>query len=102
MTNGWIDIGNSDVILAMGGNPAENHPCGFKWVMEAKKNRGARLVCVDPRFNRTAAVSDCFVQIRAGTDIAFLGGLINHTLSHGLYHEEYVRQIGRASCRERV
>ena len=91
MTNGWIDIGNSDVILAMGGNPAENHPCGFKWVMEAKKNRGARLVCVDPRFNRTAAVSDCFVQIRAGTDIAFLGGLINHTLSHGLYHEEYVR-----------
>lgn len=91
MTNGWIDIGNSDVILAMGGNPAENHPCGFKWVMEARKNRGAKLVCVDPRFNRTAAVSDCFVQIRAGTDIAFLGGLINHTLSHGLYHEEYVR-----------
>lgn len=91
MTNGWIDIGNSDVILAMGGNPAENHPCGFKWVMEARKNRGARLVCVDPRFNRTAAVSDCFVQIRAGTDIAFLGGLINYTLSHSLYHEEYVR-----------
>lgn len=91
MTNGWIDIGNSDVILAMGGNPAENHPCGFKWVMEARKNRGARLVCVDPRFNRTAAVSDCFVQIRAGTDIAFLGGLINYTLSHSLYHGEYVR-----------
>jgi formate dehydrogenase major subunit len=91
MTNGWIDVKNSDVILAMGGNPAENHPCGFKWVMEAKKNRTARLVCIDPRFNRTAAVSDCFVQIRAGTDIAFLGGLINYTLSNGLYHEEYVR-----------
>ncbi len=91
MTNGWIDIRNADVILAMGGNPAENHPCGFKWVMEAKKNRGAKLVCVDPRFNRTAAVSDCFAQIRAGTDIAFLGGLINYTLSHGLYHEEYIR-----------
>ncbi len=91
MTNGWIDIGNSDVILAMGGNPAENHPCGFKWVMEAKKNRGAKLVCVDPRFNRTAAVADYFVQIRAGTDIAFLGGLINYALSNNLYHEEYVR-----------
>lgn len=91
MTNGWTDIGNSDVILAMGGNPAENHPCGFKWVMHAKKNRGAKLVCVDPRFNRTAAVSDCFAQIRAGSDIAFLGGLINYTLSHDLYHKEYVR-----------
>ncbi len=91
MTNGWVDIRNSDVILAMGGNPAENHPCGFKWVIDAKKNRGAKLVCVDPRFNRTAAVSDCYVQIRAGSDLAFLGGLINYTLSKGLYHEEYVR-----------
>ncbi len=91
MTNGWVDIGNADVILAMGGNPAENHPCGFKWVIEAKKHRGAKLVSVDPRFNRTAAVSDHFVQIRAGTDIAFLGGLINYALTNGRYHEEYLR-----------
>lgn len=97
MTNGWTDIGNADVVLAMGGNPAENHPCGFKWVIEAKKKRGAKLVCIDPRFNRTAAVADHFVQIRAGTDIAFLGGLINYILANGLYHEEYVRLFTNAT-----
>ena len=91
MTNGWNDIANADVILAMGGNPAENHPVGFRWVMEAKRNRNAKLVAVDPRFQRTAAVADCFVQIRAGTDIAFLGGLIHYSLSHGRYHADYVR-----------
>lgn len=96
MTNGWTDIGNADVILTMGGNPAENHPCGFKWVMEARRRRGAKLVCVDPRFNRTAAVADHFVQIRVGTDIAFLGGLINYTLTNGLYHEEYLKLFTNA------
>ncbi len=58
MTNGWTDIRNADVVLAMGGNPAENHPVGFRFVMEARRNRNAKLVCVDPRFNRTAAVAD--------------------------------------------
>ncbi len=91
MTNGWTDIKNADVVLAMGGNPAENHPCGFKWVIEAKKKRGAKLVCVDPRYNRTAAVSDHFVQIRSGTDIAFLGGLIRHAVESRRFHEDYVR-----------
>jgi formate dehydrogenase major subunit len=91
MTNGWTDIANADVILAMGGNPAENHPCGFKFVMEAKRKRNARLVAVDIRFQRTAAVADHFVQIRAGTDIAFLGGLINYALTNNRYHEEYLR-----------
>ena len=65
MTNGWTDIRNTDVVLAMGGNPAENHPCGFKWVIEAKKKRRAKLVSVDPRFNRTSAVSDVYVPLRA-------------------------------------
>ena len=55
MTNGWVDIRNADAILAMGGNPAENHPVGFNWFMEAKKGRNAKLVVVDPRFTRTAA-----------------------------------------------
>ena len=96
MTNGWTDIRNADVILAMGGNPAENHPVGFRFVMEAKRNRNAKLVTVDPRFNRTAAVADRFVQIRAGTDIAFLGGLINHALTHYRYHDEYVRLFTNA------
>jgi formate dehydrogenase major subunit len=91
MTNGWTDIRNADVVLAMGGNPAENHPCGFKWVIEAKKRRGAKLVCVDPRFNRTAAVSDHFVQIRSGSDIAFLGGLIHHAIENKRFHEDYVK-----------
>jgi formate dehydrogenase major subunit len=91
MTNGWTDIANADVVLAMGGNPAENHPVGFRFVMEAKRKRGAKLVAVDVRFQRTAAVADHFVQIRAGTDIAFLSGLINYALQNGRIHEEYVR-----------
>jgi formate dehydrogenase major subunit len=91
MTNGWTDIQNADLILAMGGNPAENHPCGFKWVMEARRKRRAKLVCVDPRFNRTAAVADVYVPLRAGTDIAFLGGLIRHAVETKRFHEDYVR-----------
>ncbi len=97
MTNGWTDIENADVILAMGGNPAENHPVGFRFVMEAKRNRRAKLVSVDPRYNRTSAVSDAFVAIRAGTDIAFLGGLIHYALSKERYHREYVRLFTNAS-----
>jgi formate dehydrogenase major subunit len=91
MTNGWVDIKNADVILAMGGNPAENHPCGFKWFMEAKRNRGARLVAVDPRFTRTAAVADLYSPIRAGTDIAYLLGIIRYAIETKRFHEEYVR-----------
>src|SRR5467141_1858090 len=90
MTNGWTDIQNADVILAMGGNPAENHPVGFRFVMEAKRVRKAKLVTIDPRFNRTAAVSDIYVPIRAGTDIAFLGGLINYILDNDRYFKDYV------------
>jgi formate dehydrogenase major subunit len=96
MTNGWTDIRNADVVLAMGGNPAENHPVGFRFVMEARRNRNAKLVSVDPRFNRTAAVADRYVHIRAGTDIAFLGGLINYALTNKRYHDEYVRLFTNA------
>src|SRR5881296_1639304 len=97
MTNGWTDVANSDVILIMGGNPAENHPVGFRFAIEARRTRKARLVTVDPRFNRTAAVSDCYVAIRAGTDIAFLGGLIHYALTRGLYQREYVALHTNAS-----
>ena len=62
----------------MGGNPAENHPCGFKWAIEAKRQRNAKMIVVDPRFTRTAATADLFLQIRAGADIAFLGGVIHY------------------------
>ena len=91
MTNGWVDIKNADVILAMGANPAENHPCGFKWTIEAKKTRGAKLVVVDPRFTRTASVADLYAQLRPGTDIVFLNALIRHALNTGRFHEDYVK-----------
>jgi len=90
MTNGWVDIKNADMMLVMGGNPAENHPCGFKWAIEAKRTRNAKLIVVDPRFTRTAAVSDLFVQIRAGADIAFLGGMIRYALESNRIAKEYL------------
>jgi len=90
MTNGWIDIKNTDMMLIMGGNPAENHPCGFKWAIEAKKTRNAKLIVVDPRFTRTAATSDLFLQIRAGADIAFLGGMINYAIQNNRIARDYL------------
>ena len=80
MTNGWTDIKNTDLVFVMGGNPAENHPCGFKWAIEAKKVRNAKIVVVDPRYTRTAAVADIFAQIRSGTDIAFLSGIMRYAI----------------------
>src|SRR5271167_2739935 len=90
MTNGWIDIKNTDMMLIMGGNPAECHPCGFKWAMEAKRNRNAKLISVDPRFTRTSATADLFLQIRAGSDIAFLGGLIRYAIENNRIAKEYL------------
>jgi formate dehydrogenase-N alpha subunit len=90
MTNGWIDIKNTDMMLIMGGNPAENHPCGFKWPIEAKKTRNAKMIVVDPRFTRTAAVADLFMQIRAGADIAFLGGVINYAIQNNRIAKDYL------------
>jgi formate dehydrogenase major subunit len=90
MTNGWIDIKNTDMMLIMGGNPAENHPCGFKWAIEAKRTRNAKMIVVDPRFTRTASTSDLFLQIRAGSDIAFLGGLINYVIQNNRIAKDYL------------
>src|ERR1700730_9367288 len=97
MTNGWVDIKNADMILAMGGNPAENHPVGFKWFLEAKKTRGAKLVAVDPRFTRTAAVADLYAPLRPGTDIAFLLGIIRYVIERKRFHDEYVKLHTNAS-----
>src|SRR3982750_1069805 len=80
---------NSDVITIMGSNMAENHPVGFQWVMEARQ-RGATIVHVDPRFTRTSAMADVHVPIRAGTDIAFLGGIVNYIIQNERYFTEYV------------
>src|SRR5712692_939479 len=90
MTNGWVDIKNTDMMLIMGGNPAENHPCGFKWAIEAKRNRNAKMIVVDPRFTRTAATADLFLQIRAGSDIAFLGGLIRYAIENNRIAKDYL------------
>ncbi len=97
MTNGWVDIKNADVVLCMGGNPAENHPCGFKWAIEAKKTRGAKLIAVDPRFTRTAAVADLYAPVRAGSDIAFLLGVIRYAIETKRFHEDYVKLHTNAS-----
>jgi formate dehydrogenase major subunit len=90
MTNNWVDIKNANVIVVMGGNAAEAHPVGFKWVVEAKARNKATLIVVDPRFNRTAAVADHYLPIRAGSDIAFLGGVINYLLAHDKIQHQYV------------
>ena len=91
MTNHWVDIKNADVILVMGGNAAEAHPCGFKWVTEAKAHNKAKLVVVDPRFTRTASVADYYVATRTGTDIVFLGAIANYLLTNDKIQHEYVK-----------
>ena len=91
MTNHWVDIKNADVILVMGGNAAEAHPCGFKWVTEAKAHNKAKLVVVDPRFTRTASVADYHVSTRTGTDIVFLGAIVNYLLTNNKIQHEYVQ-----------
>jgi formate dehydrogenase major subunit len=96
MTNTWQDIKNANVVVVMGGNAAEAHPCGFKWVVEAKIENNAKLVVVDPRFTRTASVADFYVPIRPGTDIAFLNGLIRYLLGEDKIQHGYVRAYTNA------
>src|SRR4051794_33965785 len=79
----------------MGSNMAENHPVGFQWVMEARE-RGAHVIHVDPRFTRTSAMATKWVGIRAGSDIAFLGGIVNYILEHDLHFDEYVKHYTNA------
>ncbi|MEO0185858.1 MAG: formate dehydrogenase-N subunit alpha, partial [candidate division WOR-3 bacterium] len=95
MTNDWIDIKNADVIMIIGGNPAENHPATFTWINKAREH-GAKLIVVDPRFTRSAATAEIYAPIRPGTDIAFVGGLINYTIQNKLYQEEYVKYYTNA------
>jgi formate dehydrogenase major subunit len=79
----------------MGSNMAEQHPVGFQWVIEAKE-RGAKVIHVDPRFTRTSAMADLHVPIRAGSDIAFLGGIVNYIFEHDAWFKEYVRHYTNA------
>src|SRR5881296_875104 len=105
MTNHWRDIKNADVILINGANPAEAHPVGFQWFMKAKldpargpgSGGGAKMIHADPRYTRTSAVSDIYVRMRTGTDVAYFGGLINYVLQNNLYHADYVKNYTNAS-----
>jgi formate dehydrogenase major subunit len=97
MTNTWQDIKNADVIVVMGGNAAEAHPCGFKWVTEAKQHNRAKLVVVDPRFTRTASVADLYAPIRPGTDIAFLNGVMRYLLEKDALQHDYLRTYTNAA-----
>ena len=113
MTNHWNDYQNSDVFMNIGGNTAENHPVSMKWIEKARKEKGAKLIAVDPRLTRTGAVADLYVPIRPGTNAAFLGWLIHFALHYRrdngeyvmadenvgepVYHEEYVRYYTNAT-----
>jgi formate dehydrogenase major subunit len=96
-TTAQQDLANADCILIEGSSMAEAHPVGFRWVMKAKE-QGATIIHVDPRFSRTSALADIWVPIRAGTDIVFLGGLINHLIEYDLFFREYVVHYTNASC----
>jgi formate dehydrogenase major subunit len=95
-TNYQQDLVNSDCILFMGSNMAEAHPVGFRWPMKAKE-KGATLIHVDPRFTRTSAHCDVFVGIRAGSDVAFLGGLVHYILSNDRWFHDYVLNYTNAA-----
>ncbi len=83
------DLANADAILVMGSNMAENHPIAFRFVLQAKE-KGATIIHADPRFTRTSALSDMHAPLRAGSDIAFLGGIIRHILENDLWFKNYV------------
>lgn len=97
MTNSWIDIKNTDCCLIIGSNAAEHHPICFKWVLKAKEDRGAKIIHVDPKFSRTSARSDFHVPLRSGSDIAFMGGMINYILTKEMYFKDYVNDYTNAS-----
>ena len=82
------DLTNSDCVVIMGSNMAENHPIAFRFVLEAQA-KGATVIHVDPRFTRTSALADIYAPVRAGSDIAFLGGLINYILEHDAWFKDY-------------
>lgn len=97
MTNHWVDIKNTDLVVVMGGNAAEAHPVGFRWAIDAKIHNKAKILVIDPRFTRTAAVADEYVPLRPGTDIAFLNGVLNYLITNDKYQHEYVREYTNAS-----
>ncbi len=96
MTNSWNDLQNSQCFLIAGSNCAENHPIAMKWINRAREKWGAKIIVVDPRFTRTAAQADIFAQIRPGTDIAYLGAIINYIIEEKLYDDYFVHNYTNA------
>jgi len=101
MTNHWIDIKNSNCIMIIGSNAAENHPLAFKWVTKAME-KGAKLISVDPRFTRTSSRADIYAKMRSGTDVAFIGGMIKYVIEDIEKHPEsynmtYIEEYTNAS-----
>ena len=96
MTNHWNDLQYTDCALIMGANPAENHPISFRWLTKAK-DKGGKIISVDPRFTRTSSMADVYAPLRSGTDIPFMGGMIKYALDNNLYHKEYVANYTNAS-----
>jgi formate dehydrogenase major subunit len=90
MTNNWLDMQHSKVFLIEGSNAAENHVMSMKWIRKAQE-KGAIIIHVDPRYNRTSAIADIYACIRPGADIAFLGAMINYILENKLYDDAYVK-----------
>jgi formate dehydrogenase major subunit len=102
MTNHWCDIQNSDCIIIVGSNAAENHPVSFKWVTKAMEKNGATLISIDPRFTRSSSKADIYAGLRSGTDIAFFGGMIKWVLDDmetnpGNYNMTYVTEYTNAA-----
>lgn len=96
MTNHWIDLRNADVVMICGSNAVENHPLAARWIQKARE-KGAVVLSCDPRYTRTTAFSDHYCKLRSGTDIAFVGGMINYALQHGRVNKEYVRHYTNAT-----
>lgn len=96
MTNHWNDLQHADVLMVIGANPAENHPISFRWIQKALA-KGGKLISVDPRYTRTSQMANVYAQLRSGTDIAFIGGIINYILENGLFHKEYVANYTNAA-----
>lgn len=96
MTNHWNDLQYADVLMVIGANPAENHPISFRWISKAIE-KGGKLISVDPRYTRTSQMANVYGQLRSGSDIAFIGGMINYIIENELYHKEYVTSYTNAA-----
>lgn len=96
MTNHWNDLQHTDCAMIIGANPAENHPISMRWLLKAKE-RGGKVISVDPRYTRSSQMADKYAPLRSGTDIAFIGGLMNYAIQNNLFHKEYVAYYTNAS-----